>query len=78
VQSCHPLRRRSYKELTRTRKQLVHETSEHSLRIQSGRGCQSQVGSVLSNVLGCIGRVMLEAIFASEHDPERLANTGLR
>jgi transposase len=60
--------------LTRTRKQLVREISQHSLRIQKVlEDANLKLGSVLSNVLGCSGRAMLKAIVAGEDNPERLA-----
>jgi len=51
------------RDLTRTRKQLVREISQHSLRIQKVlEDANIKVGSVLSNVLGTSGRAMLAAI----------------
>ena len=62
------------RDLTRTRKQLVREISQHSLRIQKVlEDANLKLGSVLSDVLGGSGRAMLEAIIAGEGDPERLA-----
>ncbi len=62
------------RDLTRTRKQLVREISQHSLRIQKVlEDANLKLGSVLSDVLGRSGRAMLEAIVAGETDPERLA-----
>jgi transposase len=62
------------RDLTRTRKQLVREVSQHSLRIQKVlEDANLKLGSVLSNVLGSSGRAMLEAIVAGETDPTRLA-----
>ena len=63
------------RDLTRTRKQLVREVSQHSLRIQKVlEDANIKVGSVLSNVLGQSGRAMLAAIVAGESNPKRLAN----
>jgi transposase len=63
------------RDLTRTRKQLVREMSQHSLRIQKVlEDANLKLGSVLSNVLGHSGVAMLEAIIAGESDPERLAD----
>jgi transposase len=63
------------RDLTRTRKQLVREISQHSLRIQKVlEDANIKVGSVLSNVLGRSGRAMLAAIVAGEDNPSRLAN----
>ena len=62
------------RDLTRTRKQLVREIAQHSLRIQKVlEDANLKLGSVLSNVLGCSGRAMLNAIVAGEDNPERLA-----
>jgi transposase len=62
------------RDLTRTRKQLVREIAQHSLRIQKVlEDANLKLGSVLSNVLGCSGRAMLDAIVAGEDNPERLA-----
>lgn len=66
------------RDLTRTRKQLVREISQHSLRIQKVlEDANLKLGSVLSNVLGRSGRAMLEAIVAGESDPQRLAELAL-
>jgi transposase len=62
------------RDLTRTRKQLVREVAQHSLRIQKVlEDANLKLGSVLSDVLGQSGRAMLQAIIAGEDDPERLA-----
>jgi transposase len=62
------------RDLTRTRKQLVREVSQHSSRIQKVlEDANLKLGSVLSNVLGKSGRAILEAIIAGESDPQRLA-----
>ena len=62
------------RDLTRTRKQLVREISQHSLRIQKVlEDANLKLGSVLSDVLGQSGRAMLKAIIAGEDDPVRLA-----
>jgi transposase len=62
------------RDLMRTRRQLVREISQHSLRIQKVlEDANLKLGSVLSNVLGHSGRAMLAAIIAGEDDPERLA-----
>jgi transposase len=66
------------RDLTRTRKQLVREVSQHSLRIQKVlEDANLKLGSVLSDVLGRSGRAMLEAIVAGETNPERLAELAL-
>ena len=49
------------RDLTRTRKQLVREISQHSLRIQKVlEDANLKLGSVLSDVLGQSGRAMLQ------------------
>ena len=66
------------RDLTRTRKQLVREIAQHSLRIQKVlEDANLKLGSVLSDVLGRSGRAMLEAIVAGETHPERLAELAL-
>lgn len=73
-----PLAIQELRDLTRTRKQLVREISQHSLRIQKVlEDANLKLGSVLSNVLGQSGRAMLEAIIAGEEDPEHLAALAL-
>jgi len=63
------------RDLTRTRKQLVREMSQHSLRIQKVlEDANLKVGSVLSDVLGTSGRKMLNALMAGETNPETLAD----
>lgn len=62
------------RDITRTRKQIVREMSQHSLRVQKVlEDANLKLGSVLSDVLGRSGRAMLEAIVAGETDPVRLA-----
>jgi transposase len=63
------------RDLTRTRKQLVREISQHSSRIQKIlEDANLKLGSVLSNVLGKSGRAILQALIAGERNPEKLAN----
>jgi transposase len=63
------------RDLTRTRKQLVREISQHTLRIQKTlEDANLKITSVLSNLMGASGRAMLTAIIAGESDPERLAD----
>ena len=63
------------RDLTRTRKQLVREISQHSSRIQKIlEDANLKLGSVLSDVLGKSGRAILHAIIAGETNPERLAD----
>lgn len=69
-----PAQIQELRDLTRTRKQLVREISQHTLRIQKTlEDANIKVASVLSNVIGKSGRAMLGAIIAGEEDPERLA-----
>jgi len=70
-----PTQIQEIRDLTRTRKQLVREISQHSLRIQKVlESANIKLASVLSDVLTQSGREMLEAIIAGEEDPERLAD----
>lgn len=63
------------RDLTRTRKQLVREISQHSLRIQKVlEDANLKVGSVLSDVLGKSGRAILNALIDGETDPQKLAD----
>ncbi|HZY05142.1 MAG TPA: IS110 family transposase [Anaeromyxobacteraceae bacterium] len=70
-----PARIQELRDLTRTRKQLVREISQHTLRIQKTlEDANIKVASVLSSVLGTSGRAMLDAIIAGQDDPEHLAD----
>jgi transposase len=70
-----PARIQEMRDLTRTRKQLVREVSQHTLRIQKTlEDANIKVASVLSSIIGTSGRAMLRAIVAGEDDPERLAD----
>ncbi|MGO9946990.1 MAG: IS110 family transposase [Steroidobacteraceae bacterium] len=63
------------RDLTRTRKQLVREVSQHCLRIQKTlEDANLKLGSVLSDVLGKSGRAILTALIGGETDPEKLAD----
>jgi transposase len=63
------------RDLTRTRKQLVRESAQHTLRIQKVlEDANLKLTSVISDVLGMSGRAMIEAIIDGERDPERLAD----
>jgi len=67
------------RDLTRTRKQLVREISQHTLRIQKVlEDANIKVASVLSDILGSSGRAMLAAIINGEEDPVRLAGLAQR
>lgn len=63
------------RDLTRTRKQLVRQVSQHTLRIQKVlEDANLKLTSVISDILGMSGRAMLEAIIDGERDPATLAN----
>jgi transposase len=70
-----PARIQELRDLTRTRKQLVREISQHTLRIQKVlEDANLKLGSVLSSVVGKSGRAMLTAIVEGEENPQRLAD----
>lgn len=63
------------RDLTRTRRQLVHEVARHVLRIQKTlEDANLKLTQVMSNVVGVSGRAILNALIAGETDPERLAD----
>jgi transposase len=63
------------RDLTRTRKQLVREIAQHTLRIQKTlEDANLKLGSVLSSIVGASGRAILTALIAGQSDPERLAD----
>ena len=63
------------RDLTRTRKQLVREITQHTLRIQKTlETANLKLTGLLSNILGLSGRAILPALVAGETDPERLAD----
>lgn len=63
------------RDLTRTRKQLVREVAQHSLRIQKVlEDANVKMASVLSDVLGLSGRAILSAIIEGEDKAEHLAD----
>src|SRR5437899_7010023 len=62
------------RDLTRTRKQLVREIAQHTLRIQKTlEQANIKLTGVLADILGVSGRAILHAIVTGEADPERLA-----
>jgi transposase len=62
------------RDLTRTRKQLVREISQHTLRIQKVlEDANIKITGLISDLLGRSGRAILGALAAGEQDPERLA-----
>jgi transposase len=63
------------RDLTRTRRQLVHEVARHVLRIQKTlEDGNLKLTQVMSNIVGVSGRAVLQALIAGETDPERLAD----
>jgi len=65
------------RDLTRTRKQLVREVAQHTLRLQKIlEDANLKLTTVVSDILGVSGRAILEAVIAGEQDPERLADLG--
>ena len=63
------------RDLTRTRRQLVHEVSRHVLRIQKTlEDANVKLTEVISNIVGVSGRAILHALIAGESDPARLAD----
>jgi transposase len=61
------------RDLTRTRKQLVRESAQHTQRIQKTlEDANIKLGSVISDILGASGRAFLGALIAGETDPEKL------
>jgi transposase len=63
------------RDLTRTRRQLVHEVARHVLRIQKTlEDANLKLTHVISNIVGVSGRAILNALIAGETDPERLVD----
>ncbi len=63
------------RDLTRTRRQLVHEVARHVLRIQKTlEDANLKLTQVMSDIVGVSGRAVLHALIAGETDPERLAD----
>jgi transposase len=63
------------RDLTRTRRQLVHESARHVLRIQKTlEDANLKLTQVMSNIVGVSGRAILKALIAGDTDPERLAD----
>lgn len=62
------------RDLTRTRKQLVAERSQHVQRIQKVlEDANLKLASVVTDILGLSGRAILNAIVGGERDPRSLA-----
>ena len=63
------------RDLTRTRKQLVREISQHTLRIQKVlEDANLKITGLISDLLGLSGRAILEALAHGETDVERLVD----
>ena len=61
------------RDLTRTRKQLVREVAQHTLRVQKVlEDANIKITGVISDLMGVSGRSILNAIIGGENDPERL------
>ena len=61
------------RDLTRTRKQLVRQVAQATLRIQKTlEDANIKVTRIISDLLGTSGRALLRAWIAGETDPERL------
>lgn len=62
------------RDLTRTRKQLTRERTQHVQRLQKVlEDANIKLDNVVSDLLGQSGRDMLEAMAGGESDPQRLA-----
>jgi transposase len=63
------------RDLTRTRKQLMREITQHTQRIQKTLDMANlKMTGLVSNVLGVSGRAMLRALIAGQTDPTQLAD----
>ena len=63
------------RDLTRTRRQLVHEAARHVLRIQKTlEDANLKLTQVMSDITGVSGRAILNALIAGETDPDKLAD----
>lgn len=70
---------RELRDLTRHRKQLVHQRASVANRVQKVlEDANIKLGSVATDVLGKSGLAMIEAIVAGENDPEVLASLALK
>ena len=62
------------RDLTRMRKQCIHEQSRYVLRLQKVlQDCNIKLDSVISDITGVSGRAMVQALIAGETDPQKLA-----
>lgn len=63
------------RELTRARRQLVRQRTQHVQRLQKTlENANVKLDGVVSDILGVSGRAMVEAMIAGETNPERLAD----
>jgi transposase len=61
------------RDLTRTRKQLVRQVAQHTLRLQKTlEDANLKITGIVTDLLGPSGRAILRALIAGETDPERL------
>jgi transposase len=62
-----------FRDLTRSRKQLVRQVSRHTLRIQKTlEDANIKLSSVIADTLGPSGRAMIEAMIEGVTDPEKI------
>jgi transposase len=67
------------RDLTRTRKQLVRESTRHVQRIQKTlEDANIKLAGTISDILGVGGRAILEALVEGESDPDKLAELAPR
>jgi transposase len=65
---------REMRDLTRTRKQLVREITQHTQRIQKVlEDANLKITGLITNILGSSGRAILDAIISGQSDPTALA-----
>ena len=70
-----PMAVQALRELTRTRKQLTRDKASHVQRIDKLlQAANLKLGSVLSDIMGQSGRVILDSLAAGEDDPGKLAD----
>lgn len=63
------------RDLTRTRKQLVREIAQHTLRIQKTlEDANVKITGLITDLMGVSGRAILSAIVQGQHNPEILAD----
>jgi transposase len=61
------------RDLTRTRKQLVRQIAQHTLRLQKTlEDANLKIASVISDLLGMSGRAVLQGLIEGETDPDQL------